>query len=71
MLCNPQVVILDEPFAGVDAATAKHISASLDKWLVNRTAIYFIHQVSSLNLLPGVEYHWHLDAGKLHQCLIE
>ncbi|CEP35960.1 MULTISPECIES: thiol reductant ABC exporter subunit CydC [unclassified Halomonas] len=68
MLCNPQVVILDEPFAGVDAATAKHIAATLDKWLVDRTAIFFVHQVSSLTLLPGVEYHWHLDAGKLEQC---
>ncbi|MBT2788731.1 MULTISPECIES: thiol reductant ABC exporter subunit CydC [unclassified Halomonas] len=68
LLCNPQVVILDEPFAGVDAATAKHIAATLDKWLVDRTAIFFVHQVSSLSLLPGVEYHWHLDAGKLEQC---
>lgn len=69
MLRNPSVVILDEPFAGVDAPTAKHIAASLDKWLVNRTAIFFVHQVGSLNLLPGIEYHWHLDAGKLAQCL--
>lgn len=67
MLSSPQVVILDEPFAGVDAVTAKKIAASLDKWLVNRTAIFFVHQVSSLDLLPGVEYHWHLDAGKLSQ----
>ncbi|WP_386077747.1 thiol reductant ABC exporter subunit CydC [Vreelandella sp. F11] len=67
MLRNPKVVILDEPFAGVDETTAKHIAASLDKWLVNRTAIFLVHQVSSLNLLPGVEYHWHLDAGKLRQ----
>ena len=71
MLCNPQLVILDEPFAGVDAKTAQHVAASLDKWLVNRTAIFFVHQVSSLNLLPDVEYHWHLDAGKLSQCLSE
>ncbi|WP_336274372.1 thiol reductant ABC exporter subunit CydC [Vreelandella indica] len=71
MLCNPQLVILDEPFAGVDAKTAQHVAASLDKWLVNRTAIFFVHQISSLNLLPGVEYHWDLDAGKLSQCLSE
>ena len=68
LLTNPQVVILDEPFAGVDLKTARHIAASLDQWLTNRTAIFFIHQVSSLSLLPGVEYHWHLDAGKLNQC---
>lgn len=68
MLSSPKVVILDEPFAGVDVATANHIAASLDKWLINRTVILFVHQVSSLNPLPGVEYHWHLDAGKLNQC---
>ncbi|MDQ7735149.1 thiol reductant ABC exporter subunit CydC [Halomonas sp. SpR1] len=67
LLCTPKVVILDEPFARVDEATATHIAASLDKWLVNRTAIFLVHQVSSLNLVPGVEYHWHLDAGKLSQ----
>ena len=71
MLCNPQVVILDEPFAGVDAATANHLAASLDQWLLNRTVILFVHQLSSLNPLPGVEYHWHLDAGKLSQCALK
>jgi ATP-binding cassette, subfamily C, bacterial CydC len=68
MLRSPQVVILDEPFAGVDAATAKLLAVSLDQWLMNRTVMLFVHQVSSLNPLPGVEYHWHLDAGKLSQC---
>ncbi|MGQ7263573.1 thiol reductant ABC exporter subunit CydC [Vreelandella sp. V005] len=68
LLSDPQVVVLDEPFAGVDLKTARHIAVSLDQWLANRTAIFFIHQVSSLSLLPGVEYHWHLDAGKLNQC---
>lgn len=68
MLRSPQVVILDEPFAGVDTATAKLLAVSLDQWLMNRTVILFVHQVSSLNPLPGVEYHWHLDAGKLSQC---
>ena len=69
LLRDPGVVILDEPFAGVDAPTAVFIAASLDKWLVNRTAIFFVHQISSLNLLPRIEYHWHLDAGKLTQYL--
>ncbi|GEN29215.1 cysteine/glutathione ABC transporter ATP-binding protein/permease CydC [Halovibrio variabilis] len=71
MLRNPSVVILDEPFAAIDAATAQHIAASLDQWLANRTVIYFVHQISSLNLLPRVEFHWHLVDGKLQQYLIE
>ncbi|MGP9568601.1 thiol reductant ABC exporter subunit CydC [Halomonas sp. AOP5-B2-8] len=65
MLRDPSVVILDEPFAGLDAPTAQHVAFSLDLWLVNRSAIFFIHQIGSLDLLPRVEYHWHLDAGKL------
>lgn len=65
MLRDPSVVILDEPFAGLDTPTAQHVARSLDLWLVNRSAIFFIHQIGSLDLLPRVEYHWHLDAGKL------
>lgn len=71
MLRNPKVVLLDEPFAGIDATTAKHIAMSLDQWLASRTVIYFVHQISSLNRPPGIEYHWHLDAGKLSQCLLD
>lgn len=65
MLRDPQVVILDEPFASVDAATAQYLAASLDGWLAGRTVIYFVHQVDQPNLLPRIDYHWHLDAGKL------
>ncbi|MCA1771206.1 MAG: ATP-binding cassette domain-containing protein [Halomonas sp.] len=65
MLRDPQVVILDEPFASVDTMTARHLAASLDRWLADRTVIYFIHQVDQPDLLPHIDYHWHLDAGKL------
>lgn len=65
MLRDPQVVILDEPFASVDAVTAQQLAASLDRWLGSRTVIYFIHQVDQPDLLPHIDYHWHLDAGKL------
>ncbi|WP_268902137.1 thiol reductant ABC exporter subunit CydC [Vreelandella janggokensis] len=65
MLRDPQIVLLDEPFASVDAVTAQHLAASLDRWLGNRTVIYFIHQVDQPDLLPHIDYHWHLDAGKL------
>lgn len=71
MLRNPKVVLLDEPFAGIDETTAKHIAISLDQWLASRTVIYFVHQISSLVRPPGIEYHWHLDAGKLSQCLLD
>lgn len=65
-LRDPAVVLLDEPFAGVDAFTAMHIAKSLDHWLTGRTAIYFIHQVECPSLLPGVNYHWRLAGGRLN-----
>lgn len=66
MLRDPDVVILDEPFASVDAATARYVAASLDRWLANRTVIYFVHQIDQPDLLARIDYHWHLDAGKLN-----
>ena len=64
-LRSPSVVLLDEPFAGVDAATARHVAASLDAWLVGRTAIFFVHQVDDAALVPGLAHQWRLDGGKL------
>ncbi|RUR32778.1 thiol reductant ABC exporter subunit CydC [Vreelandella andesensis] len=66
LLRDPAVVLLDEPFAGVDALTAMHIAKSLDHWLVGRTVIYFVHQVEEPALLPNVNYHWRLAEGKLN-----
>jgi len=65
-LRDPAVVLLDEPFAGVDALTAMHIAKSLDHWLIGRTVIYFIHQVEEPSLLPDVNYRWRLAEGKLN-----
>lgn len=64
-LRNPNVVLLDEPFAAVDAKTAQHIARTLDRWLVDKTVIYFVHQVDDSALLPGVEYCWQLAEGRL------
>ncbi|MCC5902901.1 MAG: thiol reductant ABC exporter subunit CydC [Halomonas sp.] len=64
-LCSPHMVLLDEPFAGVDAQTAQHIAHALDQWLGNKTVIYFVHQVDDVSLLPGVEFYWQLDEGRL------
>ncbi|UYG01438.1 thiol reductant ABC exporter subunit CydC [Halomonas sp. GD1P12] len=64
-LRNPGVVLLDEPFAGVDSDTARHLAASLDQWLVGRTAIYFVHQIDDVSLLPGLTYSRSLCHGQL------
>lgn len=65
MLRDPKVVLLDEPFAGVDAETARHLAMSLDQWLSGRTAIFLLHQIDDVSLLPNVDYQWHLDGGRL------
>ena len=31
-LCDPQVLILDEPFAGLEAALADRLTANLSQW---------------------------------------
>ncbi|XQU09972.1 ABC transporter ATP-binding protein [Halomonas sp. LY9] len=54
---------MDEPFAGVDAETARHLAMSLDQWLSGRTAIFLLHQIDDVSLLPNVDYQWHLDGG--------
>ncbi|AVI63605.1 thiol reductant ABC exporter subunit CydC [Halomonas sp. GFAJ-1] len=64
-LRSPNVVLLDEPFAGVDAQTAQHLARALDDWLQDKTVIYFVHQVDDASLLPGVEYTWRLAEGQL------
>ncbi|MDR5898681.1 thiol reductant ABC exporter subunit CydC [Halomonas vilamensis] len=42
-LRDPDLVLLDEPFAGVDELTAQHLSNFLDAWLAGRSVIYLVH----------------------------
>ena len=43
VLSDCPIVILDEPTTGLDAGTARAISATLDAWLAGRTAIMITH----------------------------
>lgn len=43
ILKNAPVVILDEPGAGLDAATQSLLSENLDRWLSGRTALIITH----------------------------
>ncbi|WP_355662207.1 thiol reductant ABC exporter subunit CydC [Halomonas salifodinae] len=60
-----RVVILDEPFAGVDAAMAARIAARLDAWLAGRSLLYLIHQWQDAAPLPGIERSYRLVEGRL------
>ncbi|PRY63860.1 ATP-binding cassette subfamily C protein CydC [Vreelandella songnenensis] len=64
LLMDPSIVILDEPFAAIDHATAEHVARALSDWLEGRTAIFFVHHGSRL-LMQQVKHHWHLSGGKL------
>lgn len=65
LLRQPAFVILDEPFSGLDAQTALYIAGSLRQWLINKTVIYFMHQIDDKSLVPDVEFIWRLAEGRL------
>ncbi|GAA0556378.1 thiol reductant ABC exporter subunit CydC [Halomonas salifodinae] len=60
-----RLVILDEPFAGVDAAMAARIAARLDAWLEGRSLLYLIHQWRDAAPLPGIRRSYRLVEGQL------
>lgn len=44
MLTDPEVVLLDEPYRGLDAATVVTVDAGVRQWLEGRTALIAAHQ---------------------------
>ncbi|MDZ7852745.1 MAG: thiol reductant ABC exporter subunit CydC [Halomonas sp.] len=65
LLREPDLVVLDEPFAGLDAETATRLSARLDEWLAGRTVIYLIHQLGDTVDPPGIDRCLTLLNGRL------
>ncbi len=68
-LRDPGLVVLDEPFAGLDAATASRLAQRLDAWLVGRSVLYLVHQLGAGGIdPPGIDCEVRLEAGKLTIC---
>jgi len=65
LLREPDLVILDEPFAGLDIETAKRLATRLDAWLAGRTVIYLVHQLGDAVDPPGIDRHLTLQDGRL------
>jgi len=54
-LTNPGLVLLDEPFSGLDATTAQRVAHGLADWLAGRTVIYLLHEHDLAAPRPGTE----------------
>ncbi|APE32384.1 thiol reductant ABC exporter subunit CydC [Halomonas aestuarii] len=65
LLREPDLVILDEPFAGLDAATAARLSTRLDAWLAGRTVLYLVHQLGEAVDPPAIDRCLTLRDGRL------
>lgn len=60
LLRDAPIVLLDEPLAGLDAATARRVSANLDRWLSGRTVVMLAHDRGAL---PTADRELQLPAG--------
>lgn len=63
-LRNPSVVVLDEPFAGLDAHTAATVSGNLSQWLKGRTSLVLGHDHEAL---PPANRWFLLQRGNLKE----
>lgn len=62
-LRDPGLVILDEPFAGLDAETVARLSPRLDAWLAGRSVLYLVHQLDGGAFdPPGIDREQRLQA---------
>jgi len=65
-LMDPDLVLLDEPFAGLDADTVARLRPRLDTWLSGRTAILLVHQLEGGAFdPPGIDCRLTLVEGRV------
>ncbi len=60
VLRDAPVVLLDEPFAGLDAVTRAEVAQRLTRWLRHRTVLLLAHEV---DVLPPVDRVLRIGAG--------
>ncbi|MDY7117305.1 thiol reductant ABC exporter subunit CydC [Halomonas sp. SSL-5] len=65
-LMDPDLVLLDEPFAGLDAASVARLRPRLDAWLSGRTTLFLVHQLDGGAFdPPGIDRRLTLVEGRL------
>ncbi|PWG64871.1 thiol reductant ABC exporter subunit CydC [Sediminicurvatus halobius] len=62
LLRDPVLVVLDEPLSGLDAASARHVAATLERWLAGRTTLLLGH---GREALPAADRYLTLRHGRL------
>ena len=66
LLLDAPLVILDDPFSGLDRPMAARIAKRLDIWLCGRTVLYLVHQLRHDGSdPPGINHSLTLRDGRL------
>ncbi|MEQ5821706.1 thiol reductant ABC exporter subunit CydC [Halomonas sp. SCS19] len=55
-LTDPALVVLDEPYASLDAATARRVAEGIGPWLAGRTVLMLVHHHDPDSPSPGMEH---------------
>ena len=56
LLRNPELIVLDEPFNGLDSAMAERIFMRILPWLVSRKSIVLLHEVPSFFEQQSIDF---------------
>lgn len=54
VLCDPQILLLDEPTSNFDEGSERHVIESLKKWMGPRTVVVATHRMSVLALVDRI-----------------
>jgi branched-chain amino acid transport system ATP-binding protein len=63
LVCDPKLLLLDEPAGGVSAADIKELARLIRSWVPNRTVLLVEHHMELV--MEVCDLIWVLDAGKV------